>query len=127
MQNIFTWKFWFASNPPALLPVFFNLFVAVVALFFLVIIVFYFLKRKPGVYQSLFYSLFDFSLANFLVGILLLFFNYERITFFSSRFWLLIWAIGAIAWLVFILLKLKKIPEKKKLKEKEKEFKKYIP
>jgi hypothetical protein len=127
MQNILTTKFWFSNNPPALLPIFFNLLIIALAIFLLASLAFYVLKRKKSAYQYIFSYLFDFSLTNLFIAILVTFFNYEKITFFSARFWLILWFIELLTWLVFILIKLKKIPERRKRKEKEKEFKKYIP
>lgn len=127
MKNILTWSFWFNGNPPALLPLFFNLLIAVVVLFLISTIIFYFLKNKKNVYQKIKKNLFDFSFGNFLIGLLVLFFNYERITFFSARFWLIIWFLIIVVWLFFSLIKIKEIPKRQEERKKQEEFKKYIP
>ena len=62
-----------------------------------------------------------------MIGLLLTFFNYEMVPFLSARFWLLLWAAGMVVWLAFIIGLVVKIPQRKVLLEKEKEFKKYVP
>jgi len=62
-----------------------------------------------------------------IISLILLFFNHERISFFSARFWFLVWGIEMIIWLVFIIKKLKEIPKLREQLVKEKEYNKYIP
>ena len=127
MQNLFTGNFWFDKQPPALLPLFENLLTGLVVIFVIAVFVFARLKKKKNPYQKTWQELFNFSLTNAFIGLILMFFNYETIAFFSARFWFLIWALIIIVWLVFIVKQIKKIPERRKAIEKEKELKKYIP
>ena len=90
-------------------------------------IILFIVKRKKGLYKRLFNNLYDFSVSNAFLGLLLLFFNYEIVPFFSARFWFLIWLITSLAWLYYVLKELKKIPARKKQLEATDEIKKYLP
>ncbi len=70
----------------------------------------------------------SFCLAASIVGLIILFFNYERAAVIGSRIWFLIAGVGFAAWLGFILYDIfVKLPkEKSELKTKEK-FTKYLP
>jgi len=58
----------------------------------------------------------------------LLLFRYERVTVLSARFWLAIWGVVLIGWLGFILrYQYKKIPDLHKQRQRQDEFKKYLP
>lgn len=127
MTNLFTFKYWFSVNPGALLNLGFNLLLALTIVLLILGLVTIVLKRRKGIYRGVFNSLYDFSVANFILGLIFLFFHYENIPFFTARFWLAFWAIGIVLWLYFIFKKIKKIPEKKKEIEAEKEKNKYLP
>jgi glucan phosphoethanolaminetransferase (alkaline phosphatase superfamily) len=127
MKNLLTIKYWFSVNPGSLNSSGLNLLIIIIALLFLISIVSIILKRKRSLYRGAFNSIYNFSIANFIIGLLFLFFHYENIPFFTARFWLAIWAIGLVVWLAFIGKKIKKIPEKRKEIEKEQEKKKYLP
>ncbi|MDD2354187.1 MAG: hypothetical protein PHH52_00290 [Patescibacteria group bacterium] len=127
MTNLFTFKYWFSVNPGALLNLGFNLLLALTIVLLILGLVTIVLKRRKGIYRGVFNSLYDFSVANFILGLIFLFFHYENIPFFTARFWLALWAIGIVLWLYFIFKKIKKIPEKKKEIEAEKEKNKYLP
>jgi glucan phosphoethanolaminetransferase (alkaline phosphatase superfamily) len=127
MKNLLTIKYWFSVNPGSLNSSGLNLLIIIIALLFLISIVSIILKRKRSLYRGAFNSIYNFSIANFIIGLLFLFFHYENIPFFTARFWLAVWAIGLVVWLAFIGKKIKKIPEKRKEIEKEQEKKKYLP
>lgn len=127
MTNLFTFKYWFSVNPGALLNLGFNLLLALTIVLLILGLITIVLKRRKGIYRGVFNSLYDFSVANFILGLIFLFFHYENIPFFTARFWLALWAIGIVLWLYFIFKKIKKIPEKKKEIEAEKEKNKYLP
>lgn len=61
------------------------------------------------------------------IGVLLAFLMYEGAYIMSTRLWLLIWAIGVIAWLVPIYKYYNSIAEKRAEKQRKREFKKYLP
>lgn len=127
MKNLLTLNYWFSLRPEALQPLAQKLFLALLVLILLAGVAFFFLKRRSSLYRGLFRRLYNFGLTNFLIGLFLLFFNYEAVPFFSARFWLGLWLIGMLVWLIFIFRQLRAIPEKKKQIAKEKEIKKYLP
>jgi len=90
--------------------------------------VFNYLKaKKKGVYLRIWKSLQSFSLTNLIIGLFLLFFAYELVPFLSARILFLIWGIGMAAWLGFVARKFLEIPKIKEEKNREQEFKKYVP
>lgn len=127
MKNLLTWQYWFLVNPAPLVSLGMIILASLVALTVLAAIVFFLLKRKSSLYRGIFKRLYNFSIANFLIGLIVLFFNYENIPFFSARFWIGLWVIGMIIWLYFILIKIKDIPAKKQAIAAELEKRKYLP
>jgi len=127
MQNLFTWSFWFKTNPGALMPWAQKLFIALIILLAIAALIIALIKKKGGIYRGLLKRLYGFCLGNAIIGLILLFFNYELVPFFSARFWLGLWIITLIVWLILVLKNLRVIPEKKKQSDQEKEFKKYLP
>ncbi len=127
MKNLLTFNYWFNLNPESLIPYAQQIFLAFLVLLFILTILIAIIKKRSGIYKGFFKRLYSFCLSNTLIGLILWFFNYETIPFFSARFWLGLWALSMLAWLIFILLKLKNIPQQKKQREKEQELKKYLP
>ncbi len=127
MKNLLTWQYWFSVNPAQLISLGMIILASLVGLFVLAAIIFFLLKRKGSFYRGVFKRLYNFSVANFLIGLIVLFFNYENIPFFAARFWLGLWAIGMLIWLYFILIKIKEIPAKKQAIAAEQAKKKYLP
>ncbi|MEI6597086.1 MAG: hypothetical protein WCL13_02650 [bacterium] len=129
MGNFLTWNFWLSARPGAFTG--FSLKIVLVFIFLLIIlsVTSGVIKKKwsKGLYSSFWSGLYTFFIANAVIGLLLTFFNYEMVPFLSARFWFLLWAIGMLVWLFFIFKIAAKIPGKRALLEKEKEFKKYIP
>lgn len=128
MSNLLSLKFWFNFQPGSLLPFYqkaLTIFLAV--LLILSILSWLVGAKKKGLYMVFWRRLRTFCLVDFFIGLILMFFDYERSPFLSSRFWFLFWGLFMLVWLIFIFLELKKIPEKKKQAEIEKEYKKYIP
>jgi len=85
------------------------------------------IKRRGGAYRGLLNNFYAFCSINALVGLILLFFNYEGVPFFAARFWFGLWILEIIVWLSLMFKKLKSIPQQKKRLEQEKELKKYLP
>ncbi len=127
MTNLLTWRFWFTLRPEALTPLAQQCFIWLLVIFAVIAVLIAIIKRRGGVYRGLFNRLYGFFLSNAVIGLIILFFNYELVPFFSARFWLGLWALVMILWLALILKKLKTIPLQKKQKEQEQELKKYIP
>lgn len=127
MTNLLTWNFWFSLNPGPLTKLNETIFIGVVIAFIALAIFILIIKRRGGIYRGFLNSLYNFYLGNAIIALILFFFNYELVPFFSARFWLALWAMVIIVWFVFILKKLKIIPIQKKAQEEEKEMKKYLP
>jgi len=104
-----------------------NLFIGLIVILIIAAIYFFINKKRKGLYRNFFSSLYNFCISNVIIGLLLLFFNYEIVPFFSAYFWYLIWFVAALWWFISILLKLKKIASKKKEIAKKDEITKYLP
>ncbi len=127
MENLLSWSFWFNLRPPAMLPLFNYLFIAILIIFLILAIVAVIIKNRHKLYRSFWKKFYSFSAINLMIGLLLFFFSYQRAPFLSARFWLAIWGISAIIWLIFLLLEIKKIPLKRQQLEKDQAFRKYLP
>ncbi|MFA6393595.1 MAG: hypothetical protein WCW25_01865 [Patescibacteria group bacterium] len=129
MQNLLTFKYWFALNPGAPAPVMVKGLAGLMILFFFAAFIFALAKkryRKTLNFRTL-EKVYLFSLANFFLSLFFLFFVYESVPFFSSRFWFILWAGEMAVWLYFIAKFFMSLPEKRASLEREREFKKYIP
>lgn len=126
-MSLLSLSFWFNLRPGSMPATYRNILLGVAISLLISAVIFFVLKRRKGFYKKIFINLYDFSVSNAFFGLLLLFFNYELVPFFSARFWFLIWVISAIIWLYYILKKLKEIPEKKRKSEEVDEIKKYLP
>jgi len=127
MSTLLTLSFWFNLRPGSMSGLSRNIFIGFIIALIIAAVVLFISKIKKSPYRSLFISLYNFSISNALIGLLLLFFNYEIVPFFSAYFWYLIWVIVMILWLVGIALKVKKIISKKKDQTEIDEIKKYLP
>ena len=72
-------------------------------------------------------KLFSFFIANGIIGLTLLFFTYERITLFSSRFWFIAWGAFIALYLYNLDRQIKLNKKRKEQYKKEKSKKKYMP
>lgn len=107
-----------------------SIFFSGLALIFLALIVFFWINKKRknnGHYFRIWRRLNSFGTANLIIAFFLWFFAYEGIYIFSSRLWLIVWFIIMGIWLYFIYKDWKRVPELIRQKEKEMEYKKYIP
>jgi cbb3-type cytochrome oxidase subunit 3 len=127
MENLLTWRFWFNLRPEALLPLFTKLFLAWLLILLIAAVISALKQRQKSPYKNIWKKSYVFSLSNFLIGGILIFFNYERAAFLSARFWLALWLIVMILWLIPIFKAYRLIPLRKKEREQEQEFKKYLP
>jgi len=85
------------------------------------------MKRRGGFYKKVFSRLYSFFLANFIVAGFLFFFRFELVPFLSARFWAGIWIIASIIWAISIIKEARRVPEKIKASELDREKSKYIP
>jgi len=127
MSGLLTFHYWFNYAYIPFVPWFRIFIFSFTGLMILGIVVFAILKKKKSLYTGFFKSLFSLSVANAIVGLLVSFFVFEEVPFFSARIWILLWAVEIVWWLVIIFKRLVKLPELKKEWEKEEKFNKYLP
>lgn len=129
IKNLLSLSYWFNLRPRLFTPLTLKVILAFILLLLIFTLTVAVVKKKwlKSLYSGFWNNLYYFFLTNFIVGMLLTFFNYEMVPFLSARFWFLFWGAGIIIWLIFIYKIIVKIPQKKMLLEKEKEFKKYLP
>lgn len=61
-------------------------------------------------------------------GVVLFFFAYQRIPTLGSRFWFLLWGIGLIVWIVYIVrYSIREVPKRRTLETECQKIKKYLP
>ena len=129
MTNILSFSYWFSLKPSALSSLGLSILLIVAVFFAIFAALFSFLqkKSKAGVYKKLYSSLGSFFSYNLTIYLFILFFTYEEIVFLGARFWFLFWFLGMIFWLFFIFKYYKSIPTIKEQRQKDEEYKKYIP
>lgn len=127
MKHLLVWDYWFNLRPETISLFTQKVFIASIILLAILALIIALIKNRGGLYRGFLNRLYSFCLINAIIGLLLLFFNYEIVPFFSARFWLGLWALVMIIWLIFIFKKLRTIPVKKKQLEEEKKIKKYLP
>lgn len=127
MSILISPTFWFNLRPGSMSSLSRNIFIALIIALIIGAIVAFVTKRKKTSYRRFFSSIYNFCLTNAIIGLMLLFFNYEIVPFFSAYFWYLIWLIVSIIWLVNILRALKKSLKNKKDQAGPDEIKKYLP
>lgn len=127
MSILLSLAFWFNLRPGSLNALPRNIFIGFFLFLIIAAVLFFIVKKKKGVYRQFFSNLYDFCVSNAVIGLFLLFFNYEIVPFFSAHFWLLLWFIVMIWWLIIILKKLKKIAIRKQQQTEVDEIKKYLP
>ncbi|MFH1610502.1 MAG: hypothetical protein ABIA91_01300 [Patescibacteria group bacterium] len=129
--NLFTFKYWFDLTPDPLLS---GILTFLYILFAVMIILGFSCKAMVKKNQkntplrniwSKFY--FFFSTMGFL-GLVVTFFRAKQVNFFGAPFWMLLWLIGLIVWLIFIIRYIKtRIPKIKEEIELKQEMDKYMP
>ncbi len=129
MSNLLTLKYWIALNPGSPAPIMVNGLIGLTALFFFIALLLGLTKKKfrKTLYFRTLEKIYLFGLANFFASLFLLFFVYESVPFFSSRFWFILWVGEMAVWLYFIAKFFMSLPEKRASLEREREFNKYIP
>lgn len=129
MENLLTLKYWFSLRPGLLV----NWVQQALIVFVLLLIVLTFIialiksRNKKNIYSQFWQGSYYFCLSNAIIGLCLLFFNYEMAPFLSARFWFALWLAVMVVWLFFIFKIIITIPKRKTELAKQKEFKKYIP
>ena len=130
LAHIFSTNYLFNLSPGSLLPVFFKILVS----FFGTLVILGFVSHKlikQNTYapvKKFFTKLYHFFLTLGILGLLYVFFRQQNIYFFSAPFWLLVWGLGALAWLGFVLkYYFTDRPEKMKVIDAESDKNKYLP
>jgi len=127
MINLLSFNYWFNLSPLSFIRPAQFVIISFLIVLFLAYLFFAFYKKRKGYYKLLCLKLHDFFLTNLLLGLLLFFFEYQRVYFFSARFWWLIWLVFMLIWGFSIFKNFKKTIKNREGKIKEKEFKKYLP
>ena len=129
MGELMSLNFWINMRPGAMNMGAFQVILVFVVILAALTLAFYFLKKQNqfGFYKKIFNRLNNLCLANTIIGLFLLFFIYEQLPFLAMRIWLLLWTLGILVWLGFIINTMLKIPKLKEDKAKEQGYQKYIP
>ncbi len=129
MKNLFSLKLWFNFRPGDLTPLSVKIFIGFLLLLLLLSILFFIFRKNFGdrFAKKIYKRLGSFCSTNFFIGILVLFFMYERTPVLAARLWFLIWVITMLVWIFFIVKFAVSLPKQKQELEKDKEFQKYIP
>lgn len=126
--NFFTLTYWFSVTPGNLAPIALkSLSFFLLGLFALAFVAYLRGKRKQDIYYKSWSSIFNFSLSNLGIGLVILFFYYESIPYLSMRFFALIWLASMIYWAYLIFKTFKQVPVIREKRKQEQEYKKYIP
>lgn len=127
MQPLLNINFWFNLRPGPLQALFLKIFLIFLIILLLLSIFSGIRQMKKGLYRPIWKRVYNFSLSNLIIGLILLFFNYESAVFLSARFWLAFWFIIILIWIFYIIKDFHKILIRQKNLSKEKEYKKYLP
>lgn len=131
LKNLLDIKYWFNLTPEPFLPGIVN----VLYIFFAVLIIAGFAanivvkKNKKNVpLRNTWNKFYLFFTSMGFLGLVVIFFRAQRISFLGAPFWMLVWLLGAIIWFIFILRYIKvKVPKIKEDIELRREMDKYMP
>jgi len=128
-MKFLTFAYWFNIYPGSLIPWIEKGLIVFIALLLGLVFAanFYSKKGISAIPKLALRKLFNFGIANFCAGLILLFFTREAIPFFSSRFWFLIWFLAMGFYLFKFYQKLESAKIKKAASQKQAENEKYIP
>jgi len=127
MKNILELSYWFDLKPLYFSDKSEKIFLIILLLLLITGVVSFIKKQKKSFYRGLYKMLYTFSSSSFIIGLLILFFRYERATFLSARFWMGLWFIFMATYLFYIIASLRKIPDNISKYKEEEEKKKYLP
>jgi hypothetical protein len=128
--NIFSAKYLFAVQPGPFLPIVFKFIVP----FFAVLIILGMIAKKFAKknhfrpVKIFFTKIYHFTITMGVLGLVYVFFRQQDVIYLAMPLWLLLWAVGALVWLSFIL-KYYFTDRPKQIEElsDEVEKKKYLP
>ena len=122
-------SYWLNLNPGTLHPPIQKILISFIVLWFAAIFIFKkFEKIKHKDLPRAFWAnLASYSINNTIVGFLLIFFSFERVTLLSARFWFLLWLTYIIWYPIHRHKQIAIGKEKRKESTKDDELKKYLP
>lgn len=126
-SELLSLSFWFNLRPGSFSDVERYSLLGFIGLLLIILVVSFIIKRHPGKNRFTARLFYDFSFTNALIGLILLFFNYEIIPFLSAHFWYLLWLVAMIWWLISIIKKIKAVSKKHSQEPNGPDLKKYLP
>jgi len=129
--NILKPSYWFNLAPGQFLPGVAN----VLYIFFAIMIVFSIASKimqnknkKDTLTQKMWSKFYYFFATLGIFGLILVFFRQQMVYFLSAPFWLILWFVGLLVWLFFIIRYIKiTIPRVRADQDLKKEMEKYLP
>lgn len=128
-MNLLKMNYWTNANPGSLESVALKGFLFVIGVLFLCLITTSILnfRMKKGIYKRIITNINTFFSVNFFISLYLLFVTYEEAYILAMRFWFILWLLSMLIWIYFIFKDYKKVPDIKKRREEEEQYRKYIP
>jgi len=126
-QELFSLSFWFNLRPGSFSAVQRYFLLGFIGLLLVGLVVFFIIKRRPGKNRYPARLFYDFCFTNALIGLILLFFNYELIPFLSAHFWYLLWLVAMVWWFISIIKRIKGVSKKRSEESSAPDLKKYLP
>ena len=127
-MKFLTFKFWFSLYPGPLVPLSFYFFISIFSIFILIAIIIKFkTKTNEKFIEKIYNETFTCFLTIGILGNILVFFNYQKVLFLSSRFWYILLFLTFIFWIIYIIKLILKIKPLQQKKIKKQEFEKYLP
>lgn len=130
--KIFSVPFWLQVNPGELSSLFEKFFFGVLIVNYGLYFVSKFLQKKLIAHREFIKARFCQKTANFFLTMavsftFIFFFRYEAIPFLGGRFWVLLWVIGALVWIIYLVrYYLVYVTSALKELDKKQEFNKYL-
>jgi membrane protein DedA with SNARE-associated domain len=129
MSYLFELVYWFNSKPEPISRQSQKLLASIITILLIlaIIILIRVYGEKMQAYKPTLKKLLPFCFGNALIGLYLIFVNYEVIPILRARFWFLIWLVIIIIWIIAIIKDYIKRKRRKEEAIKEQEIKKYLP
>ena len=122
--------FWFRVSPPALLPQTkygFMIFFGALAIAAIVIIWMRTKTHADALHKRYLERWFAWALFLSLWGWGMIFMEVERVAFFSSRFWYVVWLAVSVWWGIYLLRDIRTLRVRRAKMMEQEQFRKYLP